>query len=63
MSSRPGRQPARSIDSGTLQFGVVAISPNFLNKEWPQKELDGLVAREVDGAKVGSSRLAQHLSR
>ena len=28
------------------------ISPNFLNKEWPQRELDGLVAREVDGAKV-----------
>jgi hypothetical protein len=30
----------------------VVISPNFLRKEWPQKELDGLVAREVDGAKV-----------
>jgi hypothetical protein len=23
-----------------------------LKKEWPQKELDGLVAREVDGHKV-----------
>jgi len=28
------------------------ISPDFLRKEWPQKELDGLVAREVDGVKV-----------
>jgi len=30
----------------------VVISPDFLRKEWPQKELDGLVAREVDGVKV-----------
>jgi hypothetical protein len=28
------------------------ISESFLTKEWPQKELDGLVAREVDGVKV-----------
>jgi TIR domain len=44
----------RSIDRGLAQsrFGVVVISPDFLRKEWPQKELDGLVAREVDGVKV-----------
>ena len=44
----------RSIDRGLAcsRFGVVVISLHFLNKEWPQKELDGLVAREVDGAKV-----------
>ena len=44
----------RSIDRGLAgsRFGVVIISPHFLNKEWPQKELDGLVAREFDGAKV-----------
>ncbi len=44
----------RSIDHGLSRsrFGVVVISLHFLNKEWPQKELDGLVAREVDGAKV-----------
>ena len=44
----------RSIDRGLArsQFGVVVISPNFLSKEWPQMELDGLVAREFDGAKV-----------
>lgn len=44
----------RSIDRGLARsrFGIVVISPNFLRKEWPQKELDGLVAREIDGTKV-----------
>src|ERR1700682_2844646 len=44
----------RSIDRGLARsrFGIVVISPDFLKKEWPQKELDGLVAREIDGAKV-----------
>ena len=44
----------RSIDRGlaSCRFGIVVVSPNFLNKEWPQKELDGLTAREVDGTKV-----------
>ena len=44
----------RSIDRGLSRsrFGVVVISPHFLDKEWPQRELDGLAAREVDGTKV-----------
>ena len=44
----------RSIDRGLAhsRFGVVVISADFLRKEWPKKELDGLVAREVDGVKV-----------
>lgn len=44
----------RSIDQGLAnsRFGIVVISPDFLHKEWPQRELDGLVAREVDGIKV-----------
>ena len=44
----------RSIDRGLAhsKFGVVVLSPHFLSKEWPQKELDGLVAREVAGVKV-----------
>jgi len=44
----------RSIDRGLARsrFGVVVLSPKFFEKEWPQKELDGLVAREVDGRKV-----------
>lgn len=44
----------RSIDRGLAhsKYGIVVISPNFLTKEWPQKELDGLIAREVEGRKV-----------
>ena len=44
----------RSIDRGLARsrFGVVVVSPHFLDKEWPQRELDGLAAREVDGTKV-----------
>lgn len=44
----------RSIDYGLSKsrFGLVVLSPDFLRKEWPQKELDGLVAREDGSAKV-----------
>jgi TIR domain len=44
----------RSIDNGLAHshFGIVIISRNFLLKEWPQKELDGLVSREIGGVKV-----------
>jgi hypothetical protein len=44
----------RSIDKGLAnsRYGVVVLSPSFFAKEWPQKELDGLVAREVEGEKV-----------
>jgi hypothetical protein len=44
----------RSINRGlaTSRFGVVVLSPSFFAKEWPQRELDGLVAREVEGQKV-----------
>lgn len=44
----------RSIDKGLARsrYGIVIISPAFLEREWPQKELDGLVAREIDGHKV-----------
>lgn len=38
----------RKIDEGlaNCRFGVVVLSKHFFAKEWPQKELDGLVARE-----------------
>ena len=38
----------RSIDYGLAnsRYGVVVLSKKFFEKEWPQKELDGLVARE-----------------
>ena len=39
----------RSIDQGlaSCRYGVVIVSETFLSKEWPQRELDGLVARET----------------
>lgn len=51
---RIGDSLRRSIDKGLAysRYGIVIISPAFLKKEWPQKELDGLVAREVNGHKV-----------
>lgn len=44
----------RKIDSGLAQsrFGIVVLSPSFFEKNWPQYELDGLVAKEMDGRKV-----------
>lgn len=53
-SLKVGDSLRRSIDQGLAKsrFGVVVISPNFLAKEWPQKELDGLTAREIAGRKV-----------
>ena len=43
----------RSIDRGLAKslHGIVVISPDFLKKEWPRKELDGLVAREIGGSR------------
>ena len=39
----------RTIDAalGTCRYGVVILSPSFFGKEWPQRELDGLVAMEA----------------
>ena len=44
----------RTIDRGLTasRYGVVVLSEKFFAKSWPQYELDGLVAREVDGVKV-----------
>jgi hypothetical protein len=44
----------RSIDRGLLasRFGIVVLSPSFFAKNWPQYELDGLVAKEGTGSKV-----------
>lgn len=38
----------RSIDLGLTRsrFGIVVLSPSFFAREWPQWELDGLVARQ-----------------
>ncbi len=44
----------REIDRGLAQsqYGVVILSYNFFNKDWPQKELDGLTSKEQLGKKV-----------
>jgi len=44
----------QSVDYGLAnsRFGVVILSPNFLAKNWPGKELDGLFSRETSGEKV-----------
>jgi len=41
----------RAIDHGLAhsRFGVVVMSHAFFRKEWPQRELDGLVALQVGG--------------
>ena len=52
-SLRLGDSLSRSIDEGLArsQFGVVVLSPDFFRKEWPQRELDGLVAKQISGGK------------
>ncbi len=42
------------IDEGLRRsrYGVVILSPAFFSRAWPQKELDGLAAREANGTKV-----------
>jgi TIR domain len=54
LSLRVGDSLRRSIDKGLsrARYGIVVLSPSFFAKEWPQRELDGLVAREVAGQKV-----------
>lgn len=44
----------QSIDKGLVnsRFGIVVLSPAFFAKNWPQYELNGLTAREMDGHKV-----------
>jgi recombination protein RecA len=53
-SLKLGDSLRRSIDIGLKysKYGVVVLSPSFFNKEWTQKELDGLVAKEEGGGKV-----------
>jgi hypothetical protein len=42
------------IDEGLAKsrYGIVVLSHAFFTKNWPQQELDGLMSREVAGAKV-----------
>ncbi len=44
----------QSIDRGLAQsrYGIVVLSKAFFSKRWPAYELNGLLAREIDGVKV-----------
>ena len=60
----------RGIDRGLVnsKFGVVVLSDSFFRKEWPQKELDGLVTLATQGRsrilpiwhKVSKDEVASH---
>jgi hypothetical protein len=44
----------QSIDRGLVNsnYGIVILSKAFFEKNWPQYELNGLIAREIEGKKV-----------
>lgn len=50
-SLKVGDSLRRKIDQGlaSSRFGLVVLSPFFFAKEWPQRELDGLVQLEIAG--------------
>jgi len=53
-SLKQGSNLRESIDYGLARsrFGIVIISSHFLEKRWPQEELDDLATREANGRKV-----------
>jgi hypothetical protein len=55
----------RKIDEGLARcrYGVVILSPHFLSKQWPQRELDGLVARETSTGEKAILPVWHHLDR
>ena len=44
-----GDSLSRAVDKGLAEssYGIAIISPSFIEKKWPERELRGLVAREV----------------
>lgn len=44
----------KSIDTGLInsKYGIVIISPNFIKKNWPEYELNGMISKEMNGHKV-----------
>lgn len=55
----------RKIDEGLRisRFGLVVLSPHFFAKPWPQRELDGLVARETASGEKAIIPLWHRLER
>lgn len=54
MTMQIGDSIAGKIDEGLAnsRFGVVIVSPAFLSKKWPKRELDALAARETETGEV-----------
>ena len=54
MTIKVGDRLRSTIDRGLSNsaFGIVILSPSFFAKDWPQYELDGLVALEAGRRKV-----------
>jgi hypothetical protein len=50
-SLKLGDSLSASIDKGLAgsRYGIVVLSKSFMAKPWPQRELQGLVAREMGG--------------
>lgn len=53
-SLKLGDSLREKIDEGLRdsRYGIVILSKAFFSKDWPKKELDGLISKEVDGKKV-----------
>jgi hypothetical protein len=53
-SLKPGSNLRELIDYGLARsrYGIVILSPHFLEKNWTQEELNALATREVNGKKV-----------
>jgi hypothetical protein len=53
-SLRIGDSLSRSIDKGLAdsRYGIVVISPRFIEKPWPEYELRGLTIRDVNEGRV-----------
>jgi hypothetical protein len=53
-SLRIGDSLRRKIDKGLAasRVGLVVLSPAFLDKGWPNYELDGIVTRSVSGEQI-----------
>ena len=51
---KPGDSLRRCIDKGLVdsRFGLIVISPSFIKKRWTDYELNGMVAKEMNGHKV-----------
>ena len=52
LTLKVGDSLRQEIDRGLAnsRFGVVVLSRHFFNKEWPQRELNGLLSLEGEGA-------------